>query len=245
MSWWIRLKLFVCVSACVQPRQLEAAATWVWRDCRATVSVWINNSSGFFILLPFFRSVTHWEYMHQGALLFSARCPIGQRPPYFTPQPLLSCPLAILQLLLYLPHCAVDEMETSCRRESGSSGYLPQDVFTVEQPKRPKEQTEHKVLQRLNKAADKGKCWRRLRECEQSGAVDTQWSTTIYEKHFSNRPQTLLTFILGAKTAIPLVTCPPPLLPSPHHLFAAVDAVYISKLFAGWVWNCSYLSLPL
>lgn len=50
------------------------------------------------------------------------------------PPPHLSCPPAIRQLLLYLPLCAVDETETSLQKRERSSGYLPQDVFTEEQP---------------------------------------------------------------------------------------------------------------
>lgn len=157
--------------------------------------------------------------MHHSAPLFRARCPIGQHPPYFTPQPLLSCPPAILPLLLSLPLCAVDVMETSLQKRERSSHYLLEDVFTEEQPSLRRQGAEScKDLTRPK--ANVGEA------CEQSREVDVQSSATIYEKHFSNRLQTLLTFILGAKTTIPLATRSPPPPSIPTSYFSLQQMLY-------------------
>lgn len=57
-------------------------------------------------------------------------------------------------------------METSLQQRERSSGYLPQDVFTEEQPSLRRQSVQCCID--LNKAEGKSKCWRRLKECEQS-----------------------------------------------------------------------------
>lgn len=119
------LTVFVCVRAA---NTTWSCCSWVWRDCRPTVSVWINNSSGFFIPSPSLPSGTQWEYMHHGALLFSARCPIGQLPPYCTPTPLspahppsFSCCFISLSVpwMKWRRHCSRESAApVTCRRTS-------------------------------------------------------------------------------------------------------------------------------
>lgn len=117
---WFKMFLAVCV--CVFSIRVEVAVHESG-DCRLSLYELINSFSFSFPALlcsipPLFPCCAQREYMHHSTLLLSARCPIGQLPPYS------STPLSCCFICLSVPWM---KWRHHCSR---SSGYLPQHAFT-------------------------------------------------------------------------------------------------------------------